>query len=51
MKRVVLVLMLVIMLVLWLGSPSFAGGDKERGDKGQGCVNQSQIQDPPPFQP
>ena len=51
MKRTVFVLVLVIMLVLWLAAPAFAGGDKERGDKGQGCVNQVQEQDPPPFQP
>jgi hypothetical protein len=27
-----------------------AGGDKVRGDNGQGDVNQVQVQDPPPFQ-
>ncbi len=27
-----------------------AGGDKVRGDKGKGNVNQVQVQDPPPFQ-
>ena len=51
MKRTVLIIVLTIMLILWLASPAFAGGDKERGDKGQGCINQNQVQDPPPFQP
>ena len=51
MKRTVLSLMLVIVLTLCLASPAFAGGDKVRGDKGEGDVNQVQVQDPPPFQP
>ena len=50
MKRTILVLMLTIMLVLWLAYPAFASGDKVRGDKGQGCTNQVQEQEPPPFQ-
>ena len=51
MKKVLVVLVLAIMLVLSLTSPVFAGGDKVRGEKGQGEVNQVQVQDPPPFQP
>jgi hypothetical protein len=50
-KRTILTLMVVIALTLCLGSPAFAGGDKVRGDNGQGEVNQVQVQDPPPFQP
>ena len=51
MKKTILTLMLVIVLTLCLASPAFAGGDKVRGDNGQGSVNQVQVQDPPPFQP
>ena len=51
MKRAVLALILVIMFVLWLAYPAIASGDKVRGDKGQGCINQIQEQDPLPFQP
>jgi len=46
MRRVV---MLACALVLVAG-PAYAGGDKVRGDKGQGEVNQEQKEDPPPFQ-
>jgi hypothetical protein len=42
---------LLASLVLILASATvFAGGDKVRGDKGQGGVNQEQVQDPPPFE-
>jgi hypothetical protein len=51
MKRVILILTLVGLMVFCITSPVFAGGDKVRGDKGQGDVNQVQVQDPPPFQP
>jgi len=51
MKRTVLSLMLVVVLTLCLASPAFAGGDKVRGEKGPGAVEQVQVQDPPPFQP
>ena len=51
MRRTVLSVMLVVVLTLCLGSPAFAGGDKVRGEKGQGTVEQVQVQDPPPFQP
>jgi hypothetical protein len=51
MKRAILIILLIMMLVLWLGLTAFTNGDKVRGDRGQGCVNQNQVQDPPPFQP
>lgn len=51
MKRVLITLMVVAILTFCLASPVFAGGDKVRGEKGQGEVNQVQVQDPPPFQP
>ena len=51
MKKTILTLMLVIVLTLCLASPAFAGGDKVRGDNGQGSVNQVQVENPPPFQP
>jgi len=51
MKRTILTVMLVILLTLCLASTAFAGGDQVRGDKGEGAVNQVQVQDPPPFQP
>ncbi|MCB1127362.1 MAG: hypothetical protein KDM81_12760 [Verrucomicrobiae bacterium] len=42
---------LKIMVVLVCASGTLlAGGDKVRGDNGQGDVNQVQVQDPPPFQ-
>ena len=43
--------MLAIAVLLSLAMPISAGGDQVRGDKGQGGVNQVQVQDPPPFQP
>ena len=51
MKRIVFVSLLVVVLLTATTSTAFAGGDKVRGDKGEGGVNQVQIQDPPPFQP
>ncbi len=51
MKRMLLVMMMVIILVLALAVPALAGGDKVRGENGEGAVNQVQVQDPPPFQP
>lgn len=50
MKKVISVLLVIVMLLL-SASPVFAGGDKVRGELGQGSVNQVQVQDPPPFQP
>lgn len=51
MKKKILSLLLVIMILMAMASPAFAGGGKVRGENGQGPVNQVQIQDPPPFQP
>lgn len=50
MKRMVLALLIVAALAISLASQAFAGGDQVRGDKGQGGVVQTQVQDPPPFQ-
>ena len=46
MKRMLLI---ASFLVLAAGIAS-AGGDKVRGENGQGDVNQHQINDPPPFE-
>ena len=51
MKKLIVAVCVAIMLFIMAASPAFAGGDKVRGDKGQGSVNQSQVMDPPPFQP
>jgi hypothetical protein len=51
MKRTILVVLMAAILVLALAIPALAGGDKVRGENGQGDVNQVQVQDPPPFQP
>ncbi len=51
MKRLLIALALVAVLFIFSTSTVSAGGDKVRGDNGQGSVNQVQIQDPPPFQP
>lgn len=51
MKKILLTLLLVGVLCISATSTVFAGGDKVRGDNGQGTVNQVQVQDPPPFQP
>jgi hypothetical protein len=50
MKRLIFVMLIVAALSILATSPVFAGGDKVRGDKGQGEVNQVQVQEPPPFQ-
>ncbi|PKO19835.1 hypothetical protein CVU37_02265 [candidate division BRC1 bacterium HGW-BRC1-1] len=42
-------LMFLAILTLVVGT-AYAGGDKVRGEKGQGGVNQVQVEDPPPFQ-
>jgi len=49
--RKMTMLAITIVLVLAVTIPALAGGDKVRGDNGQGQVNQHQVQDPPPFQP
>lgn len=51
MKRIFFALLIALVLTVALTSTAFAGGDKVRGEKGQGEVNQVQVQDPPPFQP
>ena len=50
MKKLFLALIAVAVLCISISSPVFAGGDKVRGEKGQGAVNQIQVEDPPPFQ-
>ena len=50
MKSKMIALMIVTILLIASVSTVFAGGDKVRGEAGQGSVNQVQIQDPPPFQ-
>ena len=51
MKKVMLVVLVAALVFAMATWSAFAGGDKERGDKGQGEVTQVQVQDPPPFQP
>ena len=51
MKRILLILLVVAALFVATTSAVFAGGDKVRGENGQGAVVQVQVQDPPPFQP
>ncbi len=50
MRKTIMVILIVVALMVVTTSTAFAGGDKVRGDKGEGSVNQVQIQDPPPFQ-
>jgi hypothetical protein len=49
-KKKLLTIVLVIVFLMAVASPAFAGGDKVRGENGQGAVVQVQVQDPPPFQ-
>ncbi|MDD2471874.1 MAG: hypothetical protein PHT28_03015 [Dehalococcoidales bacterium] len=51
MRKIFITLFVVAVLCLSATSTVFAGGDKVRGENGQGEVNQVQVQDPPPFQP
>ena len=51
MKRIALVLLVVVSIAVSLTSSALAGGDKVRGENGQGAVRQVQVQAPPPFQP
>jgi len=44
-------LLIVVLLLLSMAMPAFAGGDQCRGDNAQGSAVQVQVQDPPPFQP
>jgi hypothetical protein len=50
MKKIFALLLALGMLVSIFTDVS-AGGDKVRGDKGIGDVNQHQTMNPPPFQP
>jgi len=50
MKRILCVGVLVAVLLIITASAAVAAGDKVRGDKGEGPVNQVQVQDPLPFQ-
>jgi len=51
MQRKLVFLLLIAALWMLAASPVAAGGDKVRGENGQGAVNQVQVMDPPPFQP
>ena len=51
MKKKVITLLFVLAILIAVAFPTFAGGDKERGENGQGSVVQVQHQDPPPFNP
>ena len=51
MKKLAGIILVVLVLMMTIAAPAFAGGDQVRGELGQGPVNQVQIQDPPPFQP
>jgi len=42
-------LVAVSLLILAVASTAFAGGDKVRGEKGEGEVRQVQVMDPFPF--
>lgn len=46
-----LALLLALVLLVSIFTDVSAGGDKVRGEKGMGSVNQHQVMDPPPFQP
>jgi len=50
MKKLIITFLCVLALSIALASPVFAGGDKVRGENGEGEVNQVQVMDPPPFQ-
>ena len=51
MKRQLLILILVSVLLLSTTFGVLAGGDKVRGNKGAGTVNQVQVMNPPAFSP
>lgn len=51
MRKAVYTALIVVVVFAFAVSPALAGGDKVRGENGQGSVNQVQVQDPPPFQP
>ena len=47
-KRMFIVLLVCILIAVSV-APALAAGDKVRGEKGEGCVAQEQVEDPPPF--
>jgi hypothetical protein len=49
MKNKIFALIIVAILLISSISTAFAGGGKVMGEKGEGVVNQVQVQDPPPF--
>ena len=49
-KKALCIILVVAALTICFASSAFAGGDKVMGEKGQGEVNQVQVQDTPPFQ-
>jgi hypothetical protein len=51
MQRFSVTVMMVVALLIATVAPVSAGGDKVRGDGGQGSVTQVQVMNPPPFQP
>ena len=51
MKKLLIITILAILVFASISSTALAGGDKVRGENGQGDVHQVQVQDPPPFQP
>lgn len=51
MRKALYTLLIVVAVFAIAVSSALAGGDKVRGENGQGAVNQVQVQDPPPFQP
>ena len=50
MRKAALTLVVVVAIAISMTASAIAGGDKVRGENGQGAVNQVQVQDPPPFQ-
>jgi hypothetical protein len=50
MKKTFYLFLVLVILAVVFASTAMAGGDKVRGENGQGSVSQVQIQDPPPFQ-
>lgn len=51
MKRTLLILLVIVALSIAGTSPVFAGGDKVRGDEGQGEVNQEWVNLQAPWTP
>ena len=51
MKKSLIIVGLVLVVMASISTTALAGGDKVRGENGQGTVTQVQVQDPPPFQP